>query len=89
MVDDMPWFVVRACFQSLVLIDTGARCVVVSVGYRLAPEHPYPAAVEDCFDALEWVIKKGPMEIDIDKSCILVAGMSSSVTPLRPSLVLG
>jgi acetyl esterase/lipase len=84
----MPWFVVRTCFQSLVLIDTDARCVVISVGYRLAPDYPYPAAVEDCFDALKWVIKEGPVKIGIDKSCILIAGMSSSVTPLRPPLVL-
>ena len=84
----MPWFVVRTCFQSLVLIDTDARCVVISVGYRLAPEHRHPAAVEDCFDALKWVIEEGPVKIGIDKSCILIAGMSSSVTPLRPPLIL-
>lgn len=33
---------------------------VFSVGYRLAPENPWPAGGEDCYDAAEWLVKNGP-----------------------------
>jgi hypothetical protein len=36
------------------------QVTVVSIGYRLAPEDPWPAGAEDCYDAAEWLVKHGP-----------------------------
>ncbi|KAH9046257.1 alpha/beta hydrolase fold-domain-containing protein [Lactarius hengduanensis] len=55
----------------------GAECVVVSVDYRLAPENPYPEAVEDAIEALQWVWVQGASTLGIDTKRIAVGGSSS------------
>jgi len=51
-------------------------CAVVAVGYRLAPEHPYPAAVTDAYVATSWIAAKGPV-FGIDNARLAVMGDSA------------
>jgi alpha/beta hydrolase fold len=55
-------------------IDLGA--ILTTVEYRLAPEHPDPAPVEDCYAALVWISDHAD-ELGIDATRILVTGNSA------------
>ncbi len=64
-----------------------ARCRVISVAYRLAPEHKFPAAPDDCFAVLQWAMLNAA-ELGIDRAKVFVAGGSAganlaAVTALR------
>jgi acetyl esterase len=58
------------------ILCEASGCVVVSVDYRLAPEHKFPAAVEDAFDALQWISKHAGT-LGIDPERLGVAGDSA------------
>ena len=55
------------------VIETGA--VVVSPEYRLAPEHPFPAAIDDAYTGLVWMASNAA-ELGVDADRLLVAGVS-------------
>ncbi len=71
------------CLGSIDMLDNacenwavGAGIVVVSVGYRLAPENPYPAALHDCIAALEWTMAQAEA-LGVDPERIGVGGGSA------------
>ena len=57
-------------------LANGAQCVVVNVDYRLAPEHKFPAAVDDAYAAVRYVAAQAA-EFDADAGRIAVAGDSA------------
>ena len=60
-------------------LTNAAGCIVVAVDYRLAPEHPFPAAIDDGYAVLQWVANKGA-EVGIDCNRLIIAGDSAGGT---------
>jgi acetyl esterase/lipase len=51
-------------------------CLVAAVEYRLAPEHPYPAPMDDCYAGLKWLAANAP-KLKVDPKRIAIAGHSA------------
>ena len=64
--------------EDLNLLDLAvdAAMSVVSIEYRLAPEHPFPAAIEDCYSAWQWLLAE-PAGFGIDPGRIVLVGESA------------
>lgn len=61
---------------SMVALAQDLDCVILSLDYRLAPEHPFPAAADDCLAGLEW-LHASAVELGIDTARIAVRGVSA------------
>ena len=58
------------------VIADRAECIVVNVEYQLAPEHPFPAALHECYDVMKWLYEH-PDELQIDPNRLAIGGHSA------------
>jgi acetyl esterase len=68
------------------LLALAADAAVIGVDYRLAPEHPFPAPLEDCLAAIRWVRSRADA-LEVDQGRIVVAGDSAGANLALASLL--
>lgn len=66
-------------FSSRMACETD--CMVIDVDYKLAPEYPYPTAVNECYDIVKWAIQNAD-ELKSDPKRVAVGGPA----PAQPLL---
>ena len=52
------------------------KAVIVAVDYKLAPEHPFPVPLEDCYAALSWLFRRSP-SLGVDAQSVIIMGHSA------------
>jgi acetyl esterase len=83
------WALGAADLQDAVLVELAdaTGLAAVSVEYRLAPEHPYPAGADDCEDAALWLLREGFAELGVPPMATIggdsAGGHLSAATLLR------
>lgn len=61
------------------MLANASGCQVISTEYRLAPEHPFPAAIEDAQDVTKWIADHAA-ELRVDRDRLVIAGDSAGGT---------
>lgn len=69
------------------LLALAADAAVIGVDYRLAPEHPFPAPLEDCLAAIRWV-RGHADDLEVDLGRVVIAGDSAGANLALASLLV-
>jgi triacylglycerol lipase len=76
-------FVAGAPEMRDVLLASDLRCAIYSVNYRLAPEAPHPAPLEDIYSAFAW-LHENSRKLGLDPARLGIKGESGAAVWLRP-----